>query len=58
MSNILEDWLKFGWLKEHQTSAEEVADLLALADRDPAACNTPHLHNDWRFIGAMQKPTT
>src|SRR5258708_38587023 len=45
----LQDWLKFGWLKTHQTSRHEIADLLAVADRDLAACQTPGLHNDWRF---------
>src|SRR5262249_39967991 len=49
MSNSLKDWLKFGWLKEHRTSREEIADLLAVADRDLGACQTPGLHNDWRF---------
>lgn len=49
MSSSLKDWLKNGWLKEHKTSREEVADLLAVADRDLAACKTPGLHNDWRF---------
>jgi hypothetical protein len=49
MNNSLEDWLKFGWLKEHRSSSEEVADLLSVADRDLTACRTPGLHNDWRF---------
>lgn len=49
MSGGLKDWLKNGWLKEHQTSREEVADLLAVADRDLAASGTSGLHNDWRF---------
>lgn len=49
MSNTLKDWLKNGWLKEHQTSREEIADLLAVAERDLNACKTPGLHNDWRF---------
>src|SRR5712692_10087788 len=49
MSGSLKDWLKFGWLKEHKTSPGEVADLLAVADRDLTACKTPGLHNDWRF---------
>src|SRR5712691_3923125 len=49
MSSALQDWLKFGWLKEHKTSPEEVAALLAVADRDLTACQTPDLHNDWRF---------
>src|SRR5882672_263426 len=54
MSNTLKDWLKFGWLKEHKTSAEEVGDLLAVADRDLSACKTPDLHNDWRYFGYRQ----
>src|SRR5205807_308274 len=49
MSSSLKDWLKFGWLKEHKTSPRELADLLAVADRDLIACKTPALHNDWRF---------
>src|SRR5271165_4325171 len=49
MINNLKDWLKLGWLKEHRTSRGEIADLLAVADRDLAACRTSGLHNDWRF---------
>ena len=45
----LEDWLKSGWLKEHRTSRQEIADLLAVADRDRKACQTPDLVSDWRF---------
>ena len=28
------DWLKAGWLKEHKSTPEEIADLLHIADRD------------------------
>jgi hypothetical protein len=49
MSTSLQDWLKFGWLKEHRTSREEIADLFAVADRDLAASKTTGLHTDWRF---------
>lgn len=45
----LRDWLKFGWLKEHQTSRQEIADLFAVADRDLKACQTPALVPDWQF---------
>ena len=45
----LPDWLKFGWLKEHKTSPQEIADLLAVADRDLKACQTPALVADWKF---------
>jgi hypothetical protein len=44
----LEDWQKFGWLKAHQTNRNEIAELLAVADRDLGA-STPGLHNDWSF---------
>jgi hypothetical protein len=49
MSSSLKDWLKNGWLKEHKTSRDEIADLLAVADRDLTACKTAGLHNDWKF---------
>ena len=45
----LGDWLSRGWLTKHQTSAREIADLLALADRDLAASRTPGLDADWRL---------
>jgi len=45
----LRDWLKNGWLVEHQSSAEEIRMLLALADRDLRDCQTPGLSTDWRF---------
>src|SRR6266852_1401521 len=49
MKPSLQDWLKDGWVKAHQTSRQEIADLFAVADRDLAACQTPGLINDWRF---------
>ena len=45
----LQDWLQFGWLKEHKTSRQEIADLFAVADRDLQACQTPTLVPDWQF---------
>jgi hypothetical protein len=45
----LRDCLKFGWLKDHRTSPEEIADLFALAGRDLEACQTPGLIPDWQF---------
>lgn len=35
----LQDWRKFGWLKPHETSFEELSNLLAIADRDIADAN-------------------
>ena len=30
----LQDWLRSGWLIEHETSREEIADLLGVIDRE------------------------
>src|SRR5436190_6485789 len=49
MKMSLRDWLKFGWLKEHETSRQEIADLLAVAVRELRACQTPGLVPDWQF---------
>jgi len=45
----LRDWLKNGWLTEHATSRQEIADLLAVADRDLADCQAEGLSPDWRL---------
>jgi hypothetical protein len=45
----LQEWVKFGWVRPHTTSAREIEDLFALADRDLDACETPGLVPDWRF---------
>jgi hypothetical protein len=54
----LSDWQKNGWLKLHKTSPQEIADLLALAQRDLKDSNTKGLSDDWRFNiaynGALQ----
>jgi hypothetical protein len=45
----LREWHRFGWLKAHKTSRQEIADLFAVADRDLKACQTPDLVTDWQF---------
>jgi len=45
----LEDWRKNGWVRDHNPSRQEIADLFAVADRDLVACQTPGLISDWRF---------
>jgi len=45
----LHDWLKNGWLIEHQTSPQEIADLLSVADRDLDNCQTAGLSPDWKL---------
>jgi hypothetical protein len=45
----LRDWLASHWLDEHVTNAEEIANLLALADRDLLDARSAGLSVDWRF---------
>ncbi len=45
----MDDWLRNGWLVEHRTSRQEIADLLAVADRDLTKCQTPGLGPDWKL---------
>ena len=45
----LQDWLSSGWLTEHRTSRQEIAELLAVADRDLRDCQIPGLSSDWRL---------
>jgi len=49
MKMSLHDWVQNGWLSEHESSREQIRNLLALADRDIQACRTPGLPADWRF---------
>jgi hypothetical protein len=45
----LPSWLENRWLAEHETSRNEVADLLALVDRDLADSALQQLSPDWRM---------
>lgn len=45
----LKDWLNNGWLTEHKTSPEEIRNLLGVADRDLADCQSVGLSADWRM---------
>ncbi len=49
MTVSLSDWLKNAWLIEHETSPQEVADLLGLIDRDLNDCRSPGLSADWKM---------
>ena len=57
----LRDWLKNGWLIEHQTSPQEIADLLSVVDRDLDNCQTAGLSPDWKlniaYNAALQMAT-
>jgi hypothetical protein len=45
----LNDWLKNAWLTEHQSSRQEIADLLTVIDRDLKDCRSSNLSADWRL---------
>lgn len=45
----LKGWLDSGWLVSHATSAREIADLLAVVDRDLKDCRAEGLSPDWRL---------
>lgn len=45
----LKNWQLNGWLTAHETSPQEIADLLAVADRDLQDCTVSGLSADWRL---------
>jgi hypothetical protein len=45
----LQSWLQNSWLGRHTTSAEEIANLLRISDRDLAACKAKELPADWKL---------
>ena len=46
MSTTLDVWVSSGSLQRHATSPQEVADLLAIVERDLADSETPGLSGD------------
>lgn len=57
----LRNWLGNGWLTQHATSEQEIADLLDICRRDLRDCRTPGLSADWRlniaYNAALQAAT-
>jgi len=57
----LQSWRQNSWLVQHVTSAQEIADLLRIADRDLAASQAKDLPADWRlaiaYNSALQAAT-
>jgi hypothetical protein len=45
----LQDWLRNGWLTEHESSREEIADLSSVVDRDLRDCQSRGLSTDWQL---------
>jgi len=42
-------YLNNRWIRKHESSSDEIARLLAIADRDIQQCQTPGLGSEWRF---------
>ncbi len=61
MNETSENWASYGWLTRHETSRQEIAALLSLADRDLVAAQVPDLPPDWRlniaYNAALQAAT-
>jgi hypothetical protein len=57
----LQSWLQNGLLVQHATSRDEIKNLLAISDRDLAACQVKQLPADWRcaiaYNAALQAAT-
>jgi len=45
----LKSWRDNGWLSDHEATRQEVADLLAVIDRDIADAKIDRLSADWRL---------
>lgn len=45
----LEIWAKNGWLRPHQTNRQQIADLLAIVERDLADARNTSVSADWQF---------
>jgi len=58
----LNDWVNNSWLTPHQTSVEEIRNLLAVCDRDIRDCQAEGLSPDWQmniaYNAALQAATT
>ena len=57
----LKSWLQNGWLTKHETSREEIGNLLGVADRDLCDCQSVGLSADWKmniaYNAALQAAT-
>jgi len=57
----LQSWLQNSWLVQHTSSADEIKNLLAISDRDLAACQVKQLPADLRcaiaYNSALQAAT-
>jgi hypothetical protein len=58
----LKDWCDRGWLVEHKANPREIAELIALADRDLRDCRVEDLSAHWKlaiaYNAALQMAVT
>ena len=45
----LKQWQSNGWLRSHQTSQQEIENLLAIVDRDLHDAASGEISTDWQF---------
>ncbi len=45
----LQDWFNNGWLRQHQTSKQEILNLLGIVHRDLEDAQRTEISSDWRF---------
>ena len=45
----LQQWDDHGWLKKHQTSRQEIDDLMAIVERDISDSRSGGISTDWQF---------
>ena len=57
----LKNWRDNGWLADHKTSAQEISDLLAVAERDLKDSSASGISADWQlaiaYNAALQAAT-
>jgi hypothetical protein len=49
MNETLQSWQNNGWLRTHHPTPEEIANLMAIAERDLADACQRNLSADWKF---------
>lgn len=45
----LSKWAEYGWLRQHQTTRQEIRDLLGIVDRDLTDACVGGISTDWQF---------
>ena len=45
----LPKWADYGWLRQHQTTRQEIGDLLAIVTRDLSDAQVGDISTDWQF---------